>query len=102
MDQRTVAREFINGKPSDVQGMLQVSFHLGCAILCGLVVSRGIQTEGAAGWALLILGELAFGLVSSFYFAGFHEMIHGTAFASIPLANAMSHVAGFASACACD
>ena len=96
VDQRMVAREFINGKPSDLQGVLQLAFHLGCSVGCAKVVNTALQMDGVGGWALLVLGQCMFGLVSSFYFAGFHEMIHGTAFATMPLANLFSHIAGFA------
>jgi len=96
LPQGQVAREFINGKPSDLEGVKQLIFHLGCAAVCALVVDKGLNTPGVVGWLLLIAGELAFGLVSSFYFAGFHEMIHGTAFASSEVGSVLSHIAGFA------
>jgi fatty acid desaturase len=43
----------------------------------------------------LVLAELLMGLVCSFYFAGFHEMIHGTAFHTRGLNKLFSHIVGF-------
>ncbi len=105
LPQATVAREFINGKPSDVEGLKQVVFHAACATAAGLVVARALReidasaAEGGGvvgGLLLLCLGELLLALCSSFYFTGFHECIHGTAFASQPIASALSHALGFA------
>jgi len=68
-------------------------------VASGMVISRGLEgvrTDGsAAGWLLVVVGELMLGLVSSFYFAGFHESIHGTAFATRALYRIVSHLFGF-------
>lgn len=96
-----VSRKFINGRPSDFEGLKQLSFHLGCAVLAGTLVCRALQLirggggPAGAGWLLLVVGELALGLISSFYFAGFHEAIHGTAFQTRALYRCVSHFLGF-------
>lgn len=88
-----VAREFINGTPSDSEGLKQLCFHIGCAVAASLLVARSLRI---GSWLGLVAGELALGLVSSFYFAGFHECIHGTAFASHLVGRCVSHLFGFA------
>ena len=96
-----VARQYINNRPSNIEGFKQLFFHLGCAVMAGMVVSRSLHILRSAtgGWAvgclLFILGEAALGLVASFYFAGFHEAIHGTAFSSRFVYRCVSHMFGF-------
>ncbi|CAE8632635.1 unnamed protein product, partial [Polarella glacialis] len=64
---------------SDLEGFSQLFFHLGCLALCGMAVQKCFE-QGR--WGLLLLVEIPFGIVVSFLFNGFHEMVHNTAFAS--------------------
>ena len=43
-----VAREFIYGKPSDLEGCKQLGFHLGCAALAAAVVRRALACDSCA------------------------------------------------------
>jgi fatty acid desaturase len=94
--QREVAHDFISGKVSDIEGFKQLCFHIGCASISASMIARGLHTDGVAGWIQFFIGELMLALCASFYFAAFHEMIHGSAFASKALADCMSHALGFA------
>jgi len=89
---KQVAKDYIRNRPSDVQGLLQLAFHAGMAIAAGIWVHHA-REQGSV--AQLVASELALGFVASFYFAGFHETIHGTAFASRWLNRLVSHVVGF-------
>lgn len=76
---------------SDVAGFVQLFFHAGCAILAALVVHWALQTGSVSG---LLLGELSLGFVSSFYFMGFHELIHNTAFRTKLINKVLAQVVG--------
>ena len=43
---------------SDMQGLLQVSFHMGCAFASAYIVHISRQT---GSWLLFIIGQLCFG-----------------------------------------
>jgi hypothetical protein len=62
---------FIRNRPSDLEGTKQLLFHLSFALAAAWCVKRSRDEGSMAG---LIASELALGLVSSFYFTGFHEM----------------------------
>ena len=62
---------FIRNRPSDLEGTKQLLFHLSFALAAAWCVKRAREEGSIAG---LIASELALGLVSSFYFTGFHEM----------------------------
>lgn len=62
---------FIRNRPSDLEGTKQLLFHLSFALAAAWCVKHA-REEGSM--AALIASELALGLVSSFYFTGFHEM----------------------------
>eukprot|EP00746_Dinoflagellata_sp_MGD_P015635 gnl/MRDRNA2_/MRDRNA2_134846_c0_seq1.p1 gnl/MRDRNA2_/MRDRNA2_134846_c0~~gnl/MRDRNA2_/MRDRNA2_134846_c0_seq1.p1 ORF type:complete len:486 (-),score=100.11 gnl/MRDRNA2_/MRDRNA2_134846_c0_seq1:114-1502(-) len=81
-----------NENSSDVQAFLQVGFHAGCALAAAFLVHTARQCGSISG---LIGGEVALGFVSSFYFMGFHEMIHNTAFRSKWLNKLFAKVVGF-------
>lgn len=93
LEPKEVTREFIKGQTSDVQGLMQLVFHGACAYAAGCWITYA-RNEGAYGQ--FVLAELCLGFVASFYFAGFHEMIHNTAFASRWANKAFAHVVGFA------
>ena len=77
---------------SDVAGFVQLSFHAGCAILAACVVHFSLQAGSRTG---LVAGEVLLGFVSSFYFTGFHEFIHNTAFRTKWINTLLSQVVGF-------
>jgi hypothetical protein len=87
-----LVRKYINGRPSDAEGLKQLLFHLACAIGAAWCVK---YSRDSGSWLLLAASEMAMGLVASFYFAGFHEMIHNTAFATRWLNKSLAHVTGF-------
>lgn len=62
---------FIRNRPSDLEGLKQLLFHLSFALAAAWCVKRAREEGSTAG---LIAAELALGFVSSFYFTGFHEM----------------------------
>lgn len=62
---------FIRNRPSDLEGTKQLLFHLSFALAAAWCVKRSRDEGSIAG---LIASEMALGLVSSFYFTGFHEM----------------------------
>jgi len=90
--QDAIIKEFATTRNrSDALGLQQLCFHLGCALACAWMVSLGRQ----GSWGLLILGELCFGVVASFYFNAFHETIHNTAFATRWSNELMAYILGF-------
>jgi hypothetical protein len=62
---------FIRNRPSDLEGLKQLLFHLSFALAAAWCVKHAREEGSTAG---LIAAELALGFVSSFYFTGFHEM----------------------------
>lgn len=82
--------QYIN-QSSDVAGFLQLFFHAGCAAVGACVIHYSLAAGSIPG---LVVGELMLGFVSSFYFAGFHEFIHNTAFRSKWINKALAHVMG--------
>ena len=84
--------EFIRNRPSDAEGLKQLLFHLGFALAAAWCVKRAREEGSLAG---LVAAELALGFVASFYFTGFHEMIHNTAFRTRWLNKSLAHVVGF-------
>jgi len=76
---------------SDVAGFVQLGFHAGCAVAAGLVVHFSLQANSLVG---LIAGELLLGFVSSFYFMGYHEFIHNTAFRTKLINKVLAQVVG--------
>lgn len=81
-----------NENSSDVQAFLQIGFHAGCALAAALLVHTARQIGSIGG---MIGGEIALGFVSSFYFMGFHEMIHNTAFRTKWLNKFFAKIVGF-------
>jgi fatty acid desaturase len=81
-----------NENSSDVQAFLQVAFHAGCALAAAFLVHTSRECGSISG---LIGGEIALGFVSSFYFMGFHEMIHNTAFRTKWLNKLSAKIVGF-------
>uniref|UniRef100_A0A7S0AVL6 Fatty acid desaturase domain-containing protein n=1 Tax=Pyrodinium bahamense TaxID=73915 RepID=A0A7S0AVL6_9DINO len=77
---------------SDVEGLLQLLFHLGCLAVC-MVAVNWCYSHGR--WGLLLLVELPFGIAESFLFNGFHEMVHNTAFSTQALNSVLAEVLGF-------
>lgn len=77
---------------SDAEGLGQLLFHLCCLGLCAMAVSWCYKRSY---WALLVLAEVPFGIVESFLFNGFHEMVHNTAFRTPALNSALAQVLGF-------
>ncbi|CAE8716014.1 unnamed protein product [Polarella glacialis] len=77
---------------SDLEGFSQLFFHFGCLAICGLAVHKCFE-QGR--WGLLLLAEIPLGVVLSFLFNGFHEMVHNTAFASQWLNTIGAQVLGF-------
>lgn len=90
---KEVNREFIKGTPDDVEGFKQLLFHGLFVVATWLWIARARGPRGS--WTELALAELAAGLVVSFYFAAFHEMIHGTAFGTRMVNKALSQLMGF-------
>jgi len=88
-----VKRDFIRGSPSDNEGLMQLFFHGAFVAAAIWMVSAG---RAASNWWLIGVGEVFFGLVASFYFAGFHELIHNTAFQTRYLNKLFAHLFGFA------
>mmetsp|Transcript_104523 Transcript_104523/g.332481 ORF Transcript_104523/g.332481 Transcript_104523/m.332481 type:complete len:365 (-) Transcript_104523:139-1233(-) len=77
---------------SDVEGLAQLFFHLGCMAACALAV-HWCYSNGY--WGLLLLAELPFGIVESFLFNGYHEMVHNTAFKTQALNTVFAQILGF-------
>jgi len=70
---RQVIKQYANAT-SDVRGLMQLSFHLGCALCSGWIINQGLKHN----LLLLVVGELMLSLTASFYFNAFHECIHNT------------------------
>merc|ERR1712028_121936 len=87
---RQVVKQYANAT-SDVRGLMQLGFHLGCALGSAWLIDRGLKHS----LLLVVAGELMLSLVASFYFNIFHECIHNTAFASRWLNSAVAHLLGF-------
>lgn len=85
---------------SDVAGFTQLLFHGSLASVCMLGVHWArthmtlLSFNDPANWAL-VFSELALGFVAAFYFTGFHECIHATAFKTNCLNKLFSHLIGF-------
>lgn len=77
---------------SDLEGLLQLLFHLGCLAACALAVH---WCYGRGYWGLLLLAELPFGIAESLLFNGYHEMVHNTAFKTQALNTSLAQVLGF-------
>lgn len=82
--------QYLN-KSSDAAGFAQLMFHGGCAAVAAYVVHWSLSAGSMAG---LVAGEAMLGFVSSFYFAGFHEFIHNTAFRTKWINKFLAHVLG--------
>merc|ERR1711865_625296 len=87
---RQVIKQYANAT-SDVRGLMQLSFHLGCALCSGWIINQGLKHN----LLLLVVGELMLSLTASFYFNAFHECIHNTAFSSRWLNSSVAHLLGF-------
>ena len=85
-------KEFIAGRPSDVEGLKQLLFHIGVALAAAWCVKYARLSDS---WLALMAAEVFLGFVASFYFTGFHEMIHNTAFATRSLNKILAHIVGF-------
>jgi len=83
--------KYVN-KSSDFAGFVQLMYHGGCAAVAAYVVHLGLQAQSAP---ILMAGEVMLGFVSSFYFMGFHEFIHNTAFATKCINKMLATVTGF-------
>jgi len=77
---------------SDLAGFSQLFFHGGCAALAAYAVHCSLQAGSTFG---LVASEVMLGFVSSFYFMGFHELIHNTAFQTKWINGLLAHVVGF-------
>lgn len=66
-----------NEQSSDVAGFMQLFYHAGCVSVPAYIVYHSLQAGCLPG---LVAGEIMLGFVASFYFMGFHELIHNTAF----------------------
>jgi len=86
-----IVKKHINNR-SDVQGWMQLAFHGTFALGAMYVVQQARASESIVA---LILSELVLGFIASFYFMGFHELIHGTAFDTTFWNQAFAHVFGF-------
>lgn len=86
------ATKFINGRSSDTEGLKQLLFHLSFVLAGAFMVARARKGES---WLLLALAEVFLGFIASFYFTGFHEMIHNTAFKARWLNKSLGHCVGF-------
>lgn len=73
---------------SDARGLLQLGVHL------GLLAGTGWLIWASRGHAWLIAALLLHGIVLSFLFCALHESIHGTAFASHGLNEAVAWACG--------
>jgi len=69
-----------------------LGFHAACALAASACIYYAREQGSLLG---LFGGEIALGFVSSFYFMGFHELIHNTAFKTKWLNKVISHVVGF-------
>ncbi len=74
---------------SDARGALQLSVHV--ALLGG----TGVLIRLSLGSAVLALALLLHGIVLNFLFCALHETVHGTAFASRRLNQAVSSICGW-------
>ena len=86
------ARAFINNRSSNAEGFKQLFFHVGFFAIGAYLVAQSRTTDS---WTALILSELFLGFQASFYFAGFHEMIHNTAFKDRAVNKFFAHAVGF-------
>eukprot|EP00933_Yihiella_yeosuensis_P022576 TRINITY_DN17770_c0_g1_i1.p1 TRINITY_DN17770_c0_g1~~TRINITY_DN17770_c0_g1_i1.p1 ORF type:complete len:361 (-),score=63.74 TRINITY_DN17770_c0_g1_i1:90-1172(-) len=77
---------------SDAEGWNQLIFHLGCYAICALFTSWCYEHSL---WGLLLLSMIPFGIVESFLFNGFHELLHNTAFATPMLNTVFAQIVGF-------
>jgi len=76
---------------SDVAGFVQLGFHAGCVAATAMVVHYSLQAGCIPG---IVIGELLLGFVASFYFMGYHEFIHNTAFRTKPINKLLAQVVG--------
>lgn len=91
LTQRVIA-EAGHLRTSDAAGLVQLAFHFGCIAALGLLV----QWSVAGGrWASFLFAEVAYGIVQSFLFNAFHEMVHNTAFATPALNTGCAYMLGF-------
>lgn len=67
-------------QPSDVQGLLQLGYHVGCMLASTLLIHWALanDTGTIAVWSAMTLH----GYFLSFLFMGLHECVHHTAFSS--------------------
>jgi len=77
---------------SDLHGFAQLAFHASFALGAMFLVQ---QARASGSIVALVIAELALGFIASFYFMGFHELIHGTAFATSALNNTFASLFGF-------
>lgn len=85
-------KPYLEGSQSDWQGFKQLLFHASIAAACMWLVSVARQSNCACS---LLGAELLLGFVASFYFTGFHELVHGTAFKSKWLNQVLACMVGF-------
>jgi len=82
-----------NNMTSDAQGFIQLGFHAMCAAVPMVLIHQARQSGSILQ---LMIAEVMLGFVASFYFAGFHEIIHMTAFRSKWVQKVLSYPIGFA------
>jgi len=80
-----------NNQSSDFAGFVQLAYHVGCALIGAFVIHKSMQAGCTLG---VVAGEVMLGFVSSFYFMGFHELIHNTAFRTKWINTAIAKVVG--------
>jgi len=85
-----MSKEFAE-QSSDAAGFKQLGFHVGCAVAAACVVHYSFVAGSITG---VVVGEMLLGFVASFYFMGFHEMIHNTAFKTKWINKALAQVVG--------
>merc|ERR1711988_2003448 len=84
-------RGFISNR-SDLQGLSQLCFHACFAAVAMLMVQRARESGSIVA---PMIAELALGFIASFYFMGFHEFIHGTAFDTNIINKVLGSIVGF-------
>eukprot|EP00927_Polykrikos_kofoidii_P059485 TRINITY_DN54635_c0_g1_i1.p1 TRINITY_DN54635_c0_g1~~TRINITY_DN54635_c0_g1_i1.p1 ORF type:complete len:389 (+),score=42.47 TRINITY_DN54635_c0_g1_i1:87-1253(+) len=77
---------------SNSQGALQLAFHIVCLFSCATAVG---WCRVSGRWGILLMVQLPYGVVQSFLFNAFHEMVHNTAFRSRWLNTALAEILGF-------
>jgi len=80
-----------NNQSSDFAGFVQLFYHAGCALISAFVIHWSMKAGSTMG---VVTGEVMLGFVSSFYFMGFHELIHNTAFRTKWINTAIAKVVG--------